>query len=67
MEILDTLIMNVVILDQKRRAKIQWIQTPTLNIVDNLNNVRRDASRYFRSKTKAFMKGKIENLKLIVR
>ena len=30
--------------------------------VDNLNNVRRDASRYFRNKKKAYLKDKIEEL-----
>jgi hypothetical protein len=30
--------------------------------VDNLNNVRRDASRHFRNKKKAYLKAKIEKL-----
>jgi predicted metal-dependent hydrolase len=30
--------------------------------VDNLNNVRRDASRNFRNKKKAYLKAKIEEL-----
>ena len=30
--------------------------------VDNLNNLRRDASRHFRNKKKAYLKAKIEEL-----
>jgi len=38
------------ILDQRKQAKMQWIQDPSQSNVDNLNNVRRDASRHFRNK-----------------
>ena len=48
--------------DQRKQAKIQWIQDPSRNNVDNLNNVRRDASRHFRNKKKAYLKAKIEEL-----
>ena len=37
-------------LDQRKRAKLQWIQDPSQSNVDNLNNVRREVSRHFRSK-----------------
>ena len=37
-------------LDQRKQAKMQWIQDPSRSNVDNLNNVRRDASRHFRKK-----------------
>ena len=37
-------------LDQRKQAKMQWIQEPSRSNVDNLNNVRRDASRHFRKK-----------------
>ena len=37
-------------LDQRKRAKMQWIQDPSRSNLDNLNNVRRDASRHFRNK-----------------
>jgi hypothetical protein len=30
--------------------------------LDNLNNVRRDASRHFRNKKKAYLKAKIEEI-----
>ena len=41
---------------------MQWIQYPSQSNVDKLNNVRRDASRHFRSKKKAYLKAKIEEL-----
>jgi len=37
-------------LDRRKRAKMQWIQDPNQNKVDNLNNVRREVSRHFREK-----------------
>ena len=47
-------------LDQRKRAKIQWIQDPSQSNVENLNKVRREVSRYFRIKTKAYLRAKIE-------
>ena len=41
---------------------MQWIQDPSQSNVDNLNNVRRDASRHFRNKKKAYLRDKIEEL-----
>ena len=41
---------------------MQWIQDPSRCNVDNLNNVRRNASRHFRNKKKAYLKAKIEEL-----
>jgi len=41
---------------------MQWIQDPSQSSVDKLNNVRHDASRHFRNKTKAYLKAKIEDL-----
>ena len=38
------------ILDQRKQAKMQWIQDPSQNNADKLNNVRRDAGRHFRKK-----------------
>jgi hypothetical protein len=49
-------------LDQRKQARMQWIQDPSLRNVDNLNNVRRDAGRHFRNKRKAYLKAKIEEL-----
>jgi predicted metallo-beta-lactamase superfamily hydrolase len=39
----------LVILDQKKQAKMQKVQDPSQSNVETLNNVRRDASRYFRN------------------
>ena len=41
---------------------MQWIQDPSRSNVDNLNNIRHDASRHFRNKKKAYLKVKIEEL-----
>ena len=49
-------------LDQMKQAKIQWIQVPSQSNVDNLNNVRREATRHFRNKKKACLEAKIEEL-----
>jgi len=49
-------------LDRRKRAKIQWIQDPSQSNVDNLNKVRREVSRHFRNKKKAYLRAKIEEL-----
>jgi len=41
---------------------MQWIQDPSQSKVDNLNNVRREVSRHFRKKKKAYLRAKIEEL-----
>jgi len=41
---------------------MQWIHDPSQCNVDNLNNVRHDASTQFRNKKKAYLKAKIEEL-----
>ena len=46
-------------LDQRKQAKMQWIQDLSRSNADNLNNVGRDASRHFRNKKKAYLKAKI--------
>jgi len=46
---------------------MQWIHDPSQSSVDNLNNVRHDASRHFRNRKKAYLKLKLRNLKLTVR
>ena len=40
----------VYFLDQRKQAKMQWIQDTSRSNVDNLNNLRSDANRYFRNK-----------------
>ena len=46
---------------------MQWIQDPSQSNVDNLNNLRRNASRHFRKKRRQICKPKLRNLKLTVR
>jgi hypothetical protein len=55
------------ILDQRKQAKMQWIQDPSQSNVDNLNNVRRAASRHFRIKRRHILKLNLRNWKLTVR
>ena len=50
------------ILDQRKQAKMQWMQDPSHSNADSLNNVRRDAIRHFRNKKKAYLRAKIEEL-----
>ena len=37
-------------LDQRKQAKMQWLQDTNQSNVDNLNNVRHEASRQFKIK-----------------
>jgi hypothetical protein len=46
----------------KEAGKMRWIHEPSQSNVDNLNNVRRDASRHFRNKKKAYLKAKIDEI-----
>ena len=48
--------------DQRKHATMQWVQDPCQSNVDNLNRVRREASRHFRNKKKEYLKAKIEEL-----
>ena len=49
-------------LDQRKRANLQWIQDPNQSNVDIVKNVRREVSRHFRDKNKAYLRAKIEDL-----
>ena len=37
-------------LDQRKQAKMQWLQNQNQSNVDNLNNVRHDDGRHYRNK-----------------
>jgi hypothetical protein len=50
------------LLDQRKQAKLQWLQNPGEINGDNLKNVRREASRHFRIKKKDYLKDKINEL-----
>ena len=39
---------------------MQWLQDPNHSNVDNLNNVRREASKHFRNKKKECLKANID-------
>jgi hypothetical protein len=41
---------------------LQWLQDPSEINGDNLNKVRREASRYFRNKKREYLKDKINDL-----
>jgi hypothetical protein len=48
--------------DQRKQAKLQWLQDPSEINGANLNNVRHEASRYFRNKKREYMTNKINEL-----
>jgi hypothetical protein len=50
------------LLDQRKQAKLQWLHDPSEINGDNLNNVRREASRHFRNKKREYLKDKIIEL-----
>jgi hypothetical protein len=41
---------------------MQWVQDLSQSNVDNLNNVRCEATRYFRNKKKEYLKAKVKEL-----
>jgi hypothetical protein len=50
------------LLYQRKGAKLQWLQDPSEINWDNLNNVRREASIYFRNRKREHLKDKINEL-----
>jgi len=46
--------------DQSKRVKMQWLQDPSQSNVDILNNIRREVSRHFTDKKKAYLRAKLE-------
>jgi hypothetical protein len=44
------------ILDQKKQAKLQWIQDRSKINEDNLNNIGCEASRHFRNEKREYLK-----------
>jgi hypothetical protein len=47
------------LLDQRKQAKLQWLQEPVEIDGDNMNGVRHDANRYFWNKKREYLKDKI--------
>jgi hypothetical protein len=50
------------LVDQRKQAKLQWLQDPSATNEDNLSDVRWEASRYFRKKKREYLKDKINKL-----
>jgi hypothetical protein len=50
------------LLDQREQGTQQWLQNPSKINGDNMNNIRREASRHFRNKYREYQKGKINEL-----
>jgi hypothetical protein len=50
------------LLGQRKQAKLQWLQDPSEINVDNLTNVRSEANRHFRNKSREYLKHKISEL-----
>jgi hypothetical protein len=55
------------LLDIREQAKLQWLQDPSEINRDNLNNVRCEASRYFRNKKGNIWETKLTSLQWKVR
>jgi hypothetical protein len=49
-------------LDQRKQAKIQWLQDPNQSNTDNLILVRCEASRHFRNKKNEYLNAKFDEL-----
>jgi hypothetical protein len=49
-------------IDQRKQAKLQWLQDPSEVNEDNLSNVRRETSRHFRNKKGEYLKDKLNEL-----
>jgi hypothetical protein len=50
------------LLCQWKQAELQWLQDPSEINGDNLNNIRHEAIRYFRTKKREYLKDKISEL-----
>jgi hypothetical protein len=50
------------LLDQRKQAQLKWLQNPSEINGDNVKNIRRETSRYFRNKKREYLKNKIDEL-----
>jgi hypothetical protein len=48
--------------DRRKQTKLQWLQDPSKVNENNLSDVRQEASRHFRNKTREYLKDKINEL-----
>jgi hypothetical protein len=47
-------------LGQRKKVEMQWLQEQNQSNLDNLNNARSKASRYFMNKKSEYLKAKIK-------
>ena len=52
-------------LDQRKQAKMKWVQDTSQSNANNLNNVRCEATVHFRNKKEVYLKAIIEELETI--
>jgi hypothetical protein len=50
------------LLHQRKQTKFQWLQDPGEKKGNNLNNIRLEATRYFRNKKKEYPEDKINEV-----
>jgi hypothetical protein len=50
------------LVDQRKQAKLRWLQDPSEGNEDNLSDIRQEASRHFRNKKREYLKDKINEL-----
>jgi hypothetical protein len=50
------------LLDQRKQAKLQWLQVPSEINGNNLNNIKRETSRHCGNKKRKYLKNKIDEL-----
>jgi hypothetical protein len=50
------------LIDRRKKDKLQWLQKPSQVNGDNMDNIRREASRTFRTKKREYLKNKINEL-----
>jgi hypothetical protein len=55
------------IIDPRKQDKLPWLRNPNEINGDNLNNVRREASRHFRNKKKEYLKDKINEMQRTIK
>jgi uncharacterized protein YaaR (DUF327 family) len=48
--------------DQRKQAKLQWLQNPSQIDGNNLKNLRCETNRTFRNKKKEYFKGRINEI-----
>jgi hypothetical protein len=50
------------VLDERKQAKLQWLQHQSKINGDNLNNLKCEASRHFRNKKREYLKDEINEM-----